>query len=81
MESGGYGAAILPLVILVAWSWGFYRLGRRAERRAKFKKPATDRQVVYIQALCEELGIDPPVPKSMAEASQMIDELKSGRYG
>ena len=68
------------IVILIAYTWIIYRLGKRAQRKASQATIATFRQMRYIDSLCEEMSIEAPViPPSKAEASRLITDLLEKR--
>ena len=59
-DSPAIVADLLLIALFVGYSWGLYRLGRRAERRKMRDKPITDKQRAFILSLCRER--DHPIP-------------------
>ena len=71
----------IMLVVVVAWSWACYRLGRYSERLFRGKEPMSEAQRGYIELVCKQRGMNLPLHMSeltREEAGTMVKGLQAG---
>lgn len=56
----------------------YQKYGRAYQRYERASSRPTDRQLAYIESLCDDLGLEHSnyTPDSFIEASEIIDDLK-----